>query len=150
MFLKQAARLLSSKRASIGVLGALLKRGQPREGVDLGPKYIRESGLIKTLEQYNNVIDLGDYQALDYKEPKYGKVNHPVTVGRNNHELCKLVSKVIRDHDILLTLGGDHSSAIGTIYGHYFGLGETPAIIWIDAHADINTPQSTLSGIANG
>lgn len=77
----------------------------------------------------------------------------PQEVGVFNEKLSELVQQVKEDGRIVLTLGGDHSIALGTLHGHlkhYEGSEKTPCVLWVDAHADINTTSGSMSGNMHG
>jgi len=135
---------------TVGLLGVPLCKGQPRGGVENGPNTLREAGLVDRLKKYNsNITDLGDVDISDFKEP-IGKIRNPLGVGRNMETLAQRVESEMLKYHTVINIGGDHSMAIGTIAGHAKSLGKAPAIIWVDAHADINTPESTWSGNLHG
>lgn len=74
-------------------------------------------------------------------------------VAKCNEQLCKSVTKIIKDGKVCLTVGGDHSIGVGSVTGHGRGLGPKRAglaLLWIDAHADINTWSSSLTGNCHG
>jgi arginase len=142
------ARHFSNK--TVGLLGVPLCKGQPRGGVENGPNTLRAAGMLDSLKVYNsNITDLGNIEIVDFKEPK-GKIRNPLGVGRNMETLSQRVAAEMGKYETVINIGGDHSMAIGTIAGHVKSLGKAPAIIWVDAHADINTPQSTWSGNLHG
>uniref|UniRef100_A0A8C0IXH1 arginase n=1 Tax=Chelonoidis abingdonii TaxID=106734 RepID=A0A8C0IXH1_CHEAB len=76
----------------------------------------------------------------------YHNAKNPRTVGRANEKLASAVEEVKKDGRTCLVVGGDHSLAIGSISGH----AKTEPVIWFDAHADINTPLTSLSGNMHG
>ena len=135
----------------ISIIGVPSDYGQRRRGVDMGPSAIRYSGVIERLQALNfNVKDEGDIRLKQMKElqndPKLLNLEEIIHL---SEELASKVSEVISNKSIPLVLGGDHSIAIGTLAGlgkHYDNLG----IIWFDAHADINTPETTPSGNIHG
>lgn len=135
----------------ISIIGVPSDYGQRRRGVDMGPSAIRYSGVIERLQALNfNVKDEGDIRLKQMKElqndPKLLNLEEIIHL---SEELASKVSEVISNKSIPLVLGGDHSIAIGTLAGlgkHYDNLG----IIWFDAHADINTPDTTPSGNIHG
>lgn len=148
------AQLIKSRHFNenpVGLLGMPLHKGQPRAGVHLGPGAIRNEDLINKLRRTNrNITDLGDVEVVDFDEPR-GKIRQPLGVGLNNQKLCTAVKKAMHTYHTVINLGGDHSMAMGTIAGHAASLyGQAPAVIWVDAHADINTPESTWSGNLHG
>ena len=113
---------------------------------------MREAGLIDSLKRHNrNITDLGDITVEKYFEPR-GKIRKPRGVGLNNERLAEMVKKAMHTYHTVINLGGDHSMAMGTVSGHAQSLynGKKPAVIWVDAHADINTPVSSKSGNMHG
>ncbi|MDV2581889.1 arginase [Alkalibacillus haloalkaliphilus] len=137
----------------VGIIGAPITIAQPNYGVDLGPNAIRYAGLHKRLDGLN--VKYEDYGNIDIKnegsnekDPKTNLKNlKEVTKGNQTiaDELKKLKSK----GDFPLILGGDHSIAIGTIaglYSYYQELG----VIWFDAHADLNSGETSPSGNIHG
>jgi len=150
---KKLIQLIISRHFSnktVALLGVPLCKGQPRGGVENGPETLREAGLVDSLKIYNsNIIDLGDMKIEKFKEPK-GKIRNPLGVGRNMETLSQRVAAEMLKYHTVMNIGGDHSMAIGTVAGHAKYLGKAPAIIWVDAHADINTPESTWSGNLHG
>lgn len=126
--------------------------GQMRRGVDMGPSAIRYAGAVERLEKIGHtVIDKGDIQ-IDHSK-KDEKANTSLrnleVVVRANTELAQIVHKVVAEGSFPLILGGDHSIAIGTLAGisdHYKNLG----VIWFDAHADMNTSETSPSGNIHG
>ena len=150
---KNLIQLIVSRHFSnktVGLLGVPLCHGQPRGGVENGPRILREHGLLEKLKVYNaNIIDLGDLEIRDFKEPR-GKIRNPLGVGRNMEALASRVEKEMLKYHTVISVGGDHSMAVGTLAGHAKSLGKSPAVIWVDAHADINTPESTWSGNLHG
>ena len=136
----------------ISIIGVPSDYGQRRRGVDMGPSAIRYSGVIDRLEALQfNVRDEGDIRLMLVKEQQKGdpKLLNIEEIIHLSEELARKVSDVISNNSIPLVLGGDHSIAIGTLAGlgkHYDNLG----VIWFDAHADINTPETTPSGNIHG
>ncbi|XP_051867290.1 arginase, hepatic-like [Pristis pectinata] len=144
---------LMSKRFNhrLGILGAPLSRGQGKKGVEVAPAALRKSGLVKALRIGGcDVKDYGDLKFEDEPEDQpFGTVKMPRTVGRANEKLSQAVNKVKASGQICLTLGGDHSLAIGSISGHA-AFHSDLCVVWVDAHADINTPSTTPTGNLHG
>lgn len=136
----------------ISIIGVPSDYGQRRRGVDMGPSAIRYSGLLDRLHALHfNVKDEGDIRLKLVKEHENEdlKLLNLEEIIHLSEELAHKVSEVVSSNGIPLVLGGDHSIAIGTIAGlgkHYDNLG----VIWFDAHADINTPETTPSGNIHG
>lgn len=87
-------------------------------------------------------------------DPPYRNMKNPKAVSSVNQRLSEQVYSHAREGRMVLTLGGDHSIAIGTVSGTAKAvrerLGREMAVIWVDAHADINTPESSDSGNVHG
>nr|XP_046164949.1 arginase-2, mitochondrial-like isoform X1 [Oncorhynchus gorbuscha] len=140
-----------SRAHSVAVLGAPFSKGQKRGGVENGPKAIRDAGLIERLSHLDYPVhDFGDlsFQYLEKDEP-YMHVPFPRTVGRANKLLSGAVSNAVRAGHTTIMLGGDHSLAIGSVEGHARQRPDL-CLIWVDAHADINTPLTSPSGNLHG
>lgn len=142
---------MSSKPVKVGIVGAPFSKGQPKGGVEHGPRYIRNNGLFdKLTKQGCDVKDYGDLKFEDVPNDEvFGTVKNPRTVGKANEVLAKAVAGVQKDGRICITLGGDHSLAVGTIAGHA-SVHPNLAVVWVDAHADINTPLTSPSGNLHG
>ncbi|XP_039898155.1 arginase-2, mitochondrial [Simochromis diagramma] len=140
-----------SRAHSVAVLGAPFSKGQKKRGVEHGPKVIRDAGLMERLSNFDfSVHDFGDlnFQHLEEDEP-YMDVKFPRTVGAANKKLSAAVRSAVSAGHTLLMLGGDHSLAIGSVSGHAQHSPDL-CLIWVDAHADINTPMTSPSGNLHG
>uniref|UniRef100_A0A3P9JUW8 Arginase n=1 Tax=Oryzias latipes TaxID=8090 RepID=A0A3P9JUW8_ORYLA len=140
-----------TRAESVAVLGAPFCRGQKRGGVELGPKVIRDAGLVERLSSLDySVHDFGDlnFPPVEKDEPYMG-VKFPRTVGTANKMLSGAVSRAVGAGHRLVLLGGDHSLAIGSVSGHARQCPDL-CLIWVDAHADINTPMCSPSGNLHG
>lgn len=141
----------NTRAHSIAILGAPFSKGQKRRGVEHGPKAIRDAGLVERLSNLDySVHDFGDlsFQHLEKDEP-FMHVPFPRTVGRANKLLSGAVSRAIEAGHTTVMLGGDHSLAIGSVEGHAQQCPDL-CLIWVDAHADINTPMTSPSGNLHG
>jgi arginase len=139
----------------VRVCGVPIDLGQQRRGVDMGPSAIRYAGLTRALHRLGyQVQDVGNLavpiaEELDH-DPSDGKAHNASTVGTVCRNLHESILKATTNHeDIVVTLGGDHSVAMGSIAAaldrpHQLG------VIWVDAHADFNTPETTPSGNVHG
>ncbi|MDQ0352300.1 arginase [Alkalibacillus filiformis] len=137
----------------IGIVGAPITIAQPNYGVDLGPNAIRYAGLHKRLDGLN--VNFKDYGNIDIENvgtnEKDSKTNlkNLKEVVNGNQKIADEIKVIKSRGDFPLILGGDHSIAIGTIsglYNHYKDLG----VIWFDAHADLNTGETSPSGNIHG
>lgn len=142
-------------KQSIHILGAPLALGQPRSGVDIAPQSLRLGGLLSALHDLGlEVHDEGD---LNFTDLLSMPVAADVVERAKNSTRAGACCKRIRDHvqaiaarnQFCLTLGGDHSIALGTISGMLAAHPDL-SVIWVDAHADINTPQTSMSGNIHG
>ncbi|RYP60771.1 hypothetical protein DL769_007972 [Monosporascus sp. CRB-8-3] len=144
----------------LGIVAVGFAGGQGKPGVDAAPSALIESGLLKQLRDELNYKLHGDDQVHSYTEivpkddPPYRNMKNPKGVSSVTQHLCEQVYSHAKEGRMVLTLGGDHSIAIGTIAGTAKAvrerLGREIAVIWVDAHADINTPESSDSGNIHG
>ena len=126
--------------------------GQRRRGVDMGPTAIRIAGLSDKLRQLNHrVYDFGNIPGPDRSALKMGseKLRYMDEVLRVCGQLADQVSKIVTKDYFPLVLGGDQSVSIGTLTG-LANKGDKRGIIWIDAHGDFNTHETTPSGSIHG
>src|SRR5271165_2893508 len=140
----------------IRVIGVPLDLGQSRRGVDMGPSAVRVAGLEARLEALGHEVEDGGNIAVAIPEQKkegdtHAKYLKEITATCTKH--AELVVKTLEAGQIPLTLGGDHSVAAGTVAGvaeFYRRQNQRIGLIWIDAHTDINTPESSPSGNVHG
>ncbi|KAH9079157.1 arginase [Lactarius deliciosus] len=124
-----------------------------RIGVDKGPIHLVNAGLVEQLKDLGWVVEFdGHHQFEDISaavDPPTGKLRNPRLVSNVTEAVGRVVAGHASKGSLPLTLGGDHSLAMGTIAGT---LSKYPdaCVIWIDAHADINTPETTDSGNIHG
>ncbi|XP_003797426.1 arginase-2, mitochondrial [Otolemur garnettii] len=148
----QVHSVLKKSVHSVAVIGAPFSQGQKRKGVEHGPAAIREAGLMKRLSNLGcHLKDFGDLSFTPVpKDDLYNNlIVNPRSVGLANQELAEVVSRAVSGGYNCVTVGGDHSLAIGTISGHARHCPDL-CVIWVDAHADINTPLTTSSGNLHG
>jgi arginase len=137
---------------SVAVIGAALDLGAGRRGVDMGPSAIRYAGLADRLEDLGrDVIDHGNVPA-DIAEATDEGDEHARFL-RQILRTCERIAGVVREAReagcFPLVLGGDHSVALGSLGGlaSVHGRG---GVIWIDAHGDLNRPETSPSGNVHG
>jgi arginase len=136
----------------VGIIGAPLDLGQQRRGVDMGPSAIRYSGLAERLEGMGmSVHDHGDARS---EIPELATVmdehaRYLPAILASCAQIAKDVTSTARSGAMPLVLGGDHSIAMGTLAGLHsiYGLG---GVLWVDAHVDLNTPETSPSGNVHG
>jgi arginase len=140
----------------VRIIGAPCGFGASVAGVDLGPAAMRVAGLRRRVESLGyEVRDLGDLHAeCPAAPPAPGeKLRFLKEISGACEQLARDVKKIIEGGELPVVLGGDHSIAIGSVAGvtsFYRGRGETVGLIWFDAHADMNTPETTPSGNIHG
>jgi len=140
----------------IRVIGVPLDLGQSRRGVDMGPSAVRVAGLEARLEALGHEVeDGGNVSVAIPEQKKEGAANakylKEITATCTKH--AELVLKTLEAGKVPLALGGDHSMAAGTVSGvaeYYRRQNQRVGLIWIDAHTDINTPESSPSGNVHG
>lgn len=126
--------------------------GQNRRGVDMGPSAIRYAGVVERLEEIGHTVtDEGDIQiaAAEKTAPTNTNLRNLKEVTDASTTLANKIHDVMENGQFPLILGGDHSIAIGTLAGlgdRYENLG----VIWYDAHADLNTGDTSPSGNIHG
>ena len=149
-----AAPNISGKK--IRVIGVPLDLGQSRRGVDMGPSAVRVAGLEARLEALGFVVeDAGNIAVAIPEQKKEGQPNakylKEITATCTKH--AELVLKTLEAGKTPVVLGGDHSVAVGTVSGvseFFRRQNQKLGLLWIDAHADINTPESSPSGNVHG
>ena len=140
----------------IRVIGVPLDLGQSRRGVDMGPSAVRVAGLEARLEALGHKVEDAGNIAVAMPEMKkegdpHAKYLKEITATCTKH--AELVVKTLEAGKMPLALGGDHSVAAGTVAGvaeFYRRQQQKIGLLWIDAHTDINTPESSPSGNVHG
>jgi arginase len=142
--------------AKICILGAPLDLGAGRRGVDMGPSALRLAGLNARLESLGySVEDLGNVAVAQQESTPTGPENakYLSQIAKTCNSLAAKVEQVVGQGNMPLVMGGDHSVAVGTVAGVSKASrdrSENIGVIWIDAHADMNTPESSPSGNVHG
>ncbi|KAI9490940.1 arginase [Zychaea mexicana] len=144
--------LIKSKQVSI--IGVPFNGGQPQAGVEKGPLRLVESGLAEQLEELGWAVEhesneqtiselrpASDPDVMNLKQPKY--------VSAVTQNVAQQIHERAKQGKFVLTLGGDHSVALATVSG-VFGSYPDACLVWVDAHADLNTPEATESGNVHG
>ena len=150
------APITSVSARKIRVIGVPLDLGQSRRGVDMGPSAVRVAGLEARLEALGHEVEDGGNVPVAIPEQKKegdarAKYLKEITATCTKH--AELVLKTLESGKVPLCLGGDHSMAAGTVSGvaeFYRRQSQRVGLIWIDAHTDINTPESSPSGNVHG
>ncbi len=139
-----------ARRAAI--IGAPLDLGAGRRGVDMGPSAIRYAGLEERLAALGvECADWGNVETpvAEATEPGDPAARFLPAIKRACEGVAKLVAAAVGEGRVPVVLGGDHSIALGTLGGLASAHGPG-GVLWIDAHGDFNTPETTPSGNVHG
>ena len=140
----------------VTIIGAPLDLGAGRRGVDMGPSALRIARLNRRIGALGYVVeDIGDVPVAiqETQDPGDMKARYLDEILTVCQTISDRVAGLMARKCFPLVLGGDHSVAIGTIAGaarHYYERGERLGVIWVDAHTDMNTPDTTPSGNIHG
>lgn len=142
-------------RRHVSMLGFPMDLGAGRRGVDMGPSAVRYAGLARMVRSLGHEFeDLGDISVPlpERREPGSGP-KYLKEIVRACERLAPRVENALDQSHFPLVVGGDHSMAIGTVTGvasHFRKRGEKVGLLWIDAHADMNTDATSPSGNIHG
>jgi len=127
------------KTSTVGVIGCPFSGGQPKAGVDTGPHHLIDFGLLDQIEELGYKVSFGGHhqfaqvmESSKENDPDVGKLKRPKYVGSVTHALKQSVEETCKRGELALTLGGDHSLAIGTVSGVFTAYPDA-CLIWIDA-----------------
>ncbi len=139
-------------RKQVAIIGAALDLGAGRRGVDMGPSAIRYAGLHDRLHGLGfDVLDWSDVETavLEATEVTDESARYLPEIKAACGRVAQLVGMAVAQGALPLVLGGDHSVALGTLGGlaKVHGLG---GVLWMDAHGDMNTPETSPSGNVHG
>lgn len=140
----------------IAIIGAPLDLGAGRRGVDMGPSALRVANLNGRLSELGYAVeDLGNVAVV--QQESQGEVDPHAKYLPQIAKICtvtaELVDRTLEAGKFPLVLGGDHSIAVGAVSGasqYFHRRGEKLGLIWIDAHTDMNTPETSPSGNVHG
>jgi arginase len=136
----------------LAIIGAPLDLGAGRRGVDMGPSAIRYAGLRARLEELGlDSVDLGNVELVVPEEIEEGdaRARFLTQIRAACEDVAERVRRAREQGLTPLVLGGDHSVALGTIGGLAAASGPG-GVLWLDAHADLNTPANSPSGNVHG
>ncbi|GIK21453.1 MAG: arginase [Chlorobi bacterium] len=140
----------------VSIIGFPVDLGAGRRGVDMGPSALRIAGLESKLRALGyKVEDTGDIniEIMERQKIINPKLKYLNEILKTSRKLAARIEKVLEQNKFPLCLGGDHSMALGTLAGisSYCRKNNlTLGVIWIDAHADMNTDETTPSGNIHG
>jgi arginase len=135
----------------IGVIGIPCNTGSKGLSVEKGAEALRNAGIVDALRRFSEVVDFGDVN-VNLPAPD---LSNPKLLNPNQVEvLCKALAdkiKAMLDAGCLpFVIGGDDSALMGIIEGLRRSLGSKIGMVYMDAHGDFNTPETTPSGIIGG
>ena len=141
----------------VHLIGVPLDLGGGRRGVDMGPSAFRIAGIASALASLGRtVVDRGNIdtplpETREAADPRQRYVEEIAVVCRH---LYQEVRSTLEEGAFPLVLGGDHSLAAGSVAAAASWVRETTrrplGLIWVDAHGDMNTPETTISGNVHG
>src|SRR5919198_3597024 len=139
---------------AIDVLGVQMDLGAGVRGVDMGPSAVRYAGLVEQLRALGlSVRDRGNVAApVPQSVPpavRRGALRYAEEIAACCGEVARRVTESYADGALPLLLGGDHSLAIGALAAAH-GARPELRVLWLDAHGDVNTPETTPSGNVHG
>ena len=140
----------------IRIIGVPMDLGQSRRGVDMGPSALRVAGLQTRLKQLGHTVDdIGNMPVKQPEEQPYGekRAKYLHEIAEICRDLAEMTEKTLTEGFFPLVLGGDHSIAIGTCSGvsdFFRKQSKKIGCLWLDAHGDMNTPESSPSGNVHG
>jgi arginase len=144
----------SPTRERVDVIGVPMDLGASRRGVDMGPYAVRYARLhdrltalgVTHIEDHGNLhVPIREKAVQDEASAKFFGTIRAVC-----DELAGVVERAVAAGGFPVVLGGDHSIAMGTLAGLTRARGYAPGLVWIDAHSDINSPQTSPSGNVHG
>jgi arginase len=140
----------------ISIIGVPMDLGADRRGVDMGPSALRYADLNEKLQELGHEVeDLGDMDVIIPETRHYGdpRAKYLREITDACHHLAETVVHAYEGGRTPLVLGGDHSIAVGTVSGMseaFRRQKKNLGLIWFDAHADMNTPETSPSGNVHG
>ncbi len=138
----------------VAVIGGTLDLGAGRRGVDMGPSAMRYAGLDRELKERLGVTvtDAGNVTSPVVETAPVGdeRARYLDQILDLCDRLSALVESTVRRGALPLVLGGDHSVALGSLVGMAKARGGAGGVVWVDAHGDVNTPETSPSGNVHG
>ncbi len=140
----------------IRIIGVPMDLGQSRRGVDMGPSALRVAGLQARLKQLGHQVeDIGNIPVKQPEEQHYGerRAKYLNEIAETCRGLAEIIERTLEEGYLPIVLGGDHSIAVGSMAGVascFRKQSKRVGYIWLDAHGDMNTPDSSPSGNVHG
>jgi len=146
---------MERNQRTVRIIDVPMDLGASRRGTDMGPSALQNAGLGPALRRlgYNLIEQEIQVPGMETRATDDAKARFKLEI----LEVCRMLATEVRETlgagDIPLVLGGDHSIAMGTVSGvasHFRAREESIGLLWFDAHGDMNTPSSTVSGNIHG
>ena len=141
----------------IALLGAPIDMGASQRGTLMGPAALRTAGLATLLESLDfEVVDYGDLSAAevgDLADKPPAQANHYREIQRWTRLLSRRGHEIAETGALPIFLGGDHTLSMGSVNAmarHWQERGRELFVLWLDAHADYNTPETTITANMHG
>jgi arginase len=140
----------------VRIIGVPMDLGQSRRGVDMGPSALRGAGLQSAIKKLGHTVeDIGNLEVKQPEEMPVGekRAKYLQEIAETCMDVARVVEKSLTENFLPLVLGGDHSIAAGAAAGvssYYRQQKKDIGYIWLDAHGDMNTPESSPSGNVHG
>ena len=141
---------------SVALIGVPMDLGGNRRGVDMGPSALRIAGIEEGVARLGaRFVDRGNIPVGDPRgeAPPDPSAKYLDQIASSCGSLADAVHEAMGEGHFPLVVGGDHSIAVGTVAGvtrHFQASSEEIGVIWFDAHADMNTPETSESGNVHG
>lgn len=154
-FVRNASMAAKTAITRVGLVGAAFNKGQKLLGVERGPQAVRAGGLIENVKEFNPNVDMKDFGDVTEIQTKFFENQLPKNMAQYPYfaatmrSLSDKVQEVLNDNRMCWTIGGDHSIAVGSIAGH-LRHNKDISLFWVDAHTDINTNLTSMSGNIHG
>jgi arginase len=140
-------------RRPVALIGAPLDLGAGRRGVDMGPSAIRYAGIAERLATLGyDAVDWGNVETAVLEATDEGDVHARFLpqIRATCERVARLVAQALGEGMQPLVLGGDHSVTLGTLGGLAAHHGRPGGVLWVDAHGDVNRPETSPSGNVHG
>ena len=144
--------MIDGQERKAAIIGAALDLGAGRRGVDMGPSAIRYAGLEDRLQELG--IDCDDWGNVETVVAEATASGSPqarflAQIKETCERIARAVARAVEQGRTPIVLGGDHSIALGTL-GGLASVHGPGGVLWLDAHGDLNTPESSPSGNVHG
>lgn len=150
-------RTIWDRTRRIALLGAPIDMGASQRGTLMGPAALRTAGLATLLDSLGfDVDEYGDLsvaEIADLTDRPPDKANHYREIQRWTRALSSRGYEIAKTGAIPIFLGGDHSLSMGSVNAmarHWQERGRKLFVLWLDAHADYNTPETTITANMHG